>query len=218
MDATAAFDELRERYRDRIDQLFDAWVGRGVDVVQDREIMRDLLALAPPGIDELYALSVLGEILEEQRYERIIVDPAPTGHLLRLLEMPTIALDWTHRLMRIILKYREIASLGDAAQELVGFSRRTRALDQLLHDPARAAILLVSLNEPVVETESMRLASALRAARIAVVGQLQNRVVASAKHNSGAILGRQILAPEVDRSLVGIAAISDWCRRWQERD
>ena len=65
---------------------------------------------------------------------RIIVDPAPTGHLLRLLEMPALAIDWSHRLMRLIMKYSEVVGLGEAAQDLVNFSRRTRALDRLLHD------------------------------------------------------------------------------------
>jgi arsenite-transporting ATPase len=219
MDATAAFDQLRERYHDRIDELFEAWVGRGIDVSQDRAILRDVLALAPPGIDELYALSALGEILEQKQYERIIVDPAPTGHLLRLLEMPAIALDWTHRLMRLILKYREIAGLGDAAQELLDFARRTRALDQLLHDPRRAGIALVSLDEPVVETETVRLAATLRRAGFAILGFVQNRVT-STRNGRSDVTGSdsRITAPQSDRPLVGIDAISDWCRRWQQRD
>ena len=67
---------------------------RGVSVAHDRAILRDLLALAPPGIDELYALSVLGDALHEGRFDCIVVDPAPTGHLLRPIEMPALALDW----------------------------------------------------------------------------------------------------------------------------
>ncbi len=112
--------------------------------------MRDLLALAPPGVDELFALSVLGDALADGRFARIVVDPAPTGHLLRLLEMPAIALDWTHRLMRLMLKYRDVVGLGDAAAELLDFAKRTRALDGLLHDRERAGVMLVTLDEPVV--------------------------------------------------------------------
>jgi arsenite/tail-anchored protein-transporting ATPase len=219
MDASTAFEQLRERYQDRIDNLFEAWLGRGIDIAQDRAILRDLLALAPPGIDELYALAALGEVLEHKRYERIIVDPAPTGHLLRLLEMPAIALDWTHRLMRLILKYREIAGLRDAAQELLDFSRRTRALDQLLRDGQRAGIVLVTLEEAVVEAESLRLATALRTAGVAVIAIVENRVSASREVQSatGRVESR-IVAPEADAPLVGIHAISDWCRRWQQRN
>ena len=127
IDATAAFARFRDEYRAKIDALFDAVLSRGVNVAHDRAILRDLLSLAPPGIDELYALSILGETLAAGRFGRVVVDPAPTGHLLRLLEMPALALDWSHRLMRLMLKYREIAGLGDAAQELLEFARHARA-------------------------------------------------------------------------------------------
>lgn len=221
MDATAAFEDLRDRYRERIDELFEAWIGRGIDAAHDRTILRDLLALAPPGVDELYALSALGEMLATERYARIIVDPAPTGHLLRLLEMPSVALDWSHRLMRLLLKYREIASLGDVAQELVGFTRRTRALDQLLHDPMRAGVLLVTLDEPVVLAESSRLSRAIQGAGIEVLGTLVNRAGELSDSLAGSEMfarGSTILAPEADRPLIGVGAITDWCHRWQARD
>jgi arsenite-transporting ATPase len=219
MDATSAFGEFRERYRDRIDELFEAWIGRGIDATHDRAILRDLLALAPPGIDELYALSSIGEALDEERYANIIIDPAPTGHLLRLLEMPALALDWTRRLMRLILKYRDIAGLGDAPQELVNFSRRTRTLDNLLHDATRAGVVLVSLVEPVVLTESARLAKALREVGVAVLGTLLNRVVESEPGAAEFDWPRPLLAaPEAERPLIGARAIDDWCRRWRRTD
>ena len=118
----------------------------------DRAIVRDLLALAPPGVDELFALSTLGDALFEGRFRRIIVDPAPTGHLLRLLEMPAIALDWSHRIMRLMLKYRDVVGLGETAQELLDFAKRTRSLEALLHDAAQCGLVFVSLDEPLVRT------------------------------------------------------------------
>lgn len=219
IDAGTAFADLRDKYRDRIDELFEAWVGRGMDVVHDREILRDLLALAPPGIDELYGLSVLGEVLHEGRYTRVIVDPAPTGHLLRLLEMPALALDWSHRLMRLLLKYRGVAELGDAAQELLSFSRRTRAFDELLHDATRAGVVLVSLPEPVVQAESARLAVALREHGLSVLGWVLNRV-ADPRLSPALEFGPgvTIVAPESERALVGVDAIAGWCQRWRVRD
>ena len=157
--------------------------GRGIDATHDRAILRQLLALAPPGIDELYALASLGEALAEGRFERIIVDPAPTGHLLRLVEMPALALEWSHRLMRLMLKYKDVAGLGDAAEELLGFSRRTRALEALLSDPLRAGVVLVTLDEPLVRAESLRLAAALAGTHVAVVGVVRNRVTDSSMIN-----------------------------------
>jgi arsenite/tail-anchored protein-transporting ATPase len=210
MDATAAFHALRERYRDRIDALFDSLMGRNVDAAHDRAILRDLLSLAPPGIDELYALASIGEEIETERYAHIIVDPAPTGHLLRLLELPPLAIDWSHRLMRLILKYREIAGLGEAAQELLNFSRRTRALNALLHDETRAGIVLVTLDEPVVRDETARLSAMLRASGVTILGELMNRAPKDAGKPPPLVV-----APEWPQPLVGASAIHEWWQRWQ---
>jgi arsenite/tail-anchored protein-transporting ATPase len=227
MDAVSAFQELRDRYRDRIDALFDAFMGQSGDMVHDRAILRDLLALAPPGIDELYALASLGDALEEGRYARIIVDPAPTGHLLRLLELPTLAIEWSHRLMRLLVKYKDIGGLGDAAQDLVNFSRRTRALDRLLHNEAGAGVVLVSLDEPVVIAETKRLAGALQSTRVGILGVVRNRVKPEAMDSMGAqeiglwrgqLMLPTFAAPAYERPLVGAAAIRDWCERWRQRD
>ena len=210
MDATAAFQDLRERYRDRIDSIFDSLLGQSVDIAHDRTIVRDLLALAPPGIDELYALASLGEALADATYDRIIVDPAPTGHLLRLLQLPSVAIDWSHRLMRLIMKYREIAGVTEAAADLVIFSRRTRALDSLLHDETRAGVLLVSLAEPSVRTETERLGDLLRATGIAIIGEVRNRTMVGDPRDRSPV----VIAPEFARPLVGVEAMREWTSTW----
>jgi arsenite/tail-anchored protein-transporting ATPase len=214
MDASAAFARIRDTYQSRIDALFENLMGRGVDVAADRAIVRDLLALAPPGIDELFALSILGDALAEQRFARIIVDPAPTGHLLRLVEMPAVALEWTHRLMRLMLKYRDVVGLGDTAQELIDFAKRTRALDALLHDHSRAGLIIVSLDEPVVRSETVRLASAVRARGIDVTTILWNRVPDSVKPLPATVATRQFCAEEVQPPPVGVPALREWSRSW----
>lgn len=215
MDATAAFERVRAEYQTRIDALFDHLVGRGIDVGADRAILRDLLSLAPPGIDEVFALSILGDALYDGRYARIIVDPAPTGHLLRLLEMPSIALDWTHRLMRLMLKYRDIAGLGDTASDLLDFAKRTRALDALLHDHARAGLVIVSLDEPVVRAETERLAHAARARGIDVEAIVWNRAKHAPSPLPRDVTARQFFAGEVSPPPVGASALRTWPRSWR---
>jgi arsenite-transporting ATPase len=216
MDASLAFAALRDRHRERIDALFDALVGRGLDIAHDRAILRDLLALAPPGIDELYALASLGEALDERRFAPIVVDPAPTGHLLRLLQMPALALDWTRRLMRLMLKYKDVAGLGDAARDLVAFGQRTRALESLLHDPARAGAVLVTLNEPLVRAESRRLAHALRAAGLALAGVVENRQGTTRRRSVRFDpLAPHFRAQSQRAPLVGAAALARWLDEWR---
>ena len=214
LDATRAFATFRDEYRGRIDELFAGLAGRGVDVAHDREIIRDLLALAPPGVDELYALTVLGEELEKGRFDAIVIDPAPTGHLLRLLDMPKLAVAWAHQLMRMMLKYRDVVGLGDAAAELLDFARRTRALDERLHDPERATTVIVALDEPLVREETARLAGELAERQLRVNAIIWNR---SSSHAAALPTDRpipQLFAPPADPPPVGVEAIREWRTRW----
>ena len=214
LDATRAFAAFRDSYRDRIDSLFEGLAGRGVDVAHDREIIRDLFALAPPGIDELYALTVIGEELERGRFGTIVIDPAPTGHLLRLLDMPQLAIAWSHQLMRLMLKYRDVVSLGDAAQELLDFARRTKTLDARIHDPAQASAIIVALDEPLVREETARLVTELAARGVPVGGLLWNRATKDVAPLPTEAVIPQLFAPPVDPPPVGIDAIRDWTKRW----
>ena len=175
--------------------------------------MRDLLALAPPGVDEVYALALLSDALFERRYERVIVDPAPTGHLLRLLEMPKTALAWSHQLMRLMLKYKEIGGLGDAAADVLSFARNLRALDALLHEASRAAVVAVTLDEEVVAAETDRLVAEIASRGIAVSCVILNR-------SSGAVTFPppgapvHLQAPVSTPPPAGPARLVDWSHTW----
>ena len=216
MDATAAFDRLRNEYSARVDALFDNLLGSGVNLDRDHAIARDLLALAPPGVDEVYALTLLSDALFAETHERVVVDPAPTGHLLRLLEMPRLALDWTHQLMRLMLRYKDVAGLGDTARELLEFAKNLRSLDALLRDPTRCGMVLVTLEEPVVRAESERLAAAAGERGVAVRAVVHNRGMPSSLPVGRA--GVQVVAPEEGEPLVGAEAIRRWTSRWIAAD
>src|SRR5918994_3270480 len=54
----------------------------------DHEDVGRFLGLSLPGVDELIGLLELARLARARPYDRIVVDTAPTGHTLRLLEMP----------------------------------------------------------------------------------------------------------------------------------
>jgi arsenite/tail-anchored protein-transporting ATPase len=211
-DATAAFAEMQRAYRDRVDAVFDRLIGAGLDAAHDRRILQELLSLAPPGIDELYALSAIGETLGEGRFATIIVDPAPTGHLLRLLETPALALDWSYRIMRLALKYKEIASFADAMGDILAFAQRTRAVRDLLADPERSTVILVALDEPLVRAETERLAAAVSGLDVHVGAVIWNR---SDRPLSSAAPVPQFAAPEETPPPHGLDGLRRWRSRWR---
>ena len=214
MDAAAAFNRLRREYESRIDAVFEGLTGRGLDVAHDRKILREVLALSPPGIDEVYALALLGETLADGRFAAIVVDPAPTGHLLRLLEMPTLALSWSHQLMRLMLKYREVTGLGDAAGEVLAFARRTRAVGELLANASRSAVVIVALDEPLVRAETVRLLAAVRSLGVGVEGILWNRSAAPPTPLPSNPPVAQFVAAALEPPPRGAEALRQWRAGW----
>jgi arsenite-transporting ATPase len=218
MDATAAFRDFQHNYQQRVDAIFDAFVQRGVDTSHDRAILRDLLNLSPPGIDELYALASLGETLDEGRFARVIVDPAPTGHLLRLLQMPALALEWSHRLMRLMLKYRDLGGLSDSAAELLAFARRTRRVGELLRDPDQAIMVVVALDEPLVRGETIRLVEAARGEGMPVGAVVWNRWQGRRSPDPLSVMppDAQFVAPMATPPPVGASALRVWANQWRE--
>ena len=102
----------------------------------------ELMDLAPPGIDELFG--ILSFVEASETYRLIIVDMAPTGHALRLLEQPDAARQWVQALLRVVLKYRSLARPGELAKELVTLSKSIRDLQALIRDGSRTHVVVVT--------------------------------------------------------------------------
>jgi arsenite-transporting ATPase len=167
LDATLAFSREREKYRRSVDELFDALRGGSrFDAPYDRAVVQDLIELAPPGLDELFGLLGLSDALSSGRFDAVVVDTAPTGHALRLLELPEKALAWVHALLAILLKYRKVVGLGELAASLTRTARELRELDALLRDPARTRFVAVTRASALPRLETARLLKALRRLRV----------------------------------------------------
>jgi arsenite-transporting ATPase len=74
------------------DEAFHTIASRGT-YLDDEDIDR-LLSLSFPGVDELVGLVELTRLANVRPYDEVIVDTAPTGHTLRLLEMPETLGAW----------------------------------------------------------------------------------------------------------------------------
>ena len=138
-----------------------AGVARGDDVN-----VADLMNLAPPGIDELFGLLSIVDARPE--YDVIVVDTAPTGHTLRLLEMPEVIRDWVQVLLRVMMKYRSVVRPGEFAADLVDVSRSIRELQALLHDSTQTRFVVVTRAAEVPRAETERLVRQLRRMKLAV--------------------------------------------------
>jgi arsenite/tail-anchored protein-transporting ATPase len=205
-----------------------------------------LLTLAPPGVDELFGMLSLVEALASnggaavpaasRRVPRtVIVDTAPTGHALRLLEMPDTAREWVQVLLRLLVKYRQIAKPGRLASALVDVSRSIRELQTLLRDRRRTRFIVVTRAAAVARAETVRLMARLRSLSIDTTAIVANArtleprrcrrclAAAAAERREMAALGRAarrcaiIEAPLVAPPPRGAAELNAWARTWARR-
>ncbi|OIP92285.1 MAG: hypothetical protein COS57_06465 [Syntrophobacterales bacterium CG03_land_8_20_14_0_80_58_14] len=144
MDATADFVALKNQYRKELAQFLSQLMPN-LDLTFDREVMERIMDLSPPGIDELMALAAVMDFLTPEGYDLLVLDAAPTGHLIRLLELPEIIEGWLKAFFRLFLKYRKIFRLPGISQRLVRLSKDLKRLRAILRDPSQAALYAASI-------------------------------------------------------------------------
>jgi arsenite/tail-anchored protein-transporting ATPase len=137
----------------------------------------DMFDLAPPGVDEL--LGMLSILDARDHYDLIVVDAAPTGHALRLLELPTMMRQWSQVFLRVLLKYRAVARPGGLAAELIDFSRSVRELIAWLRDANRTHFIVVTRASAMPFSETDRLIDRLRRMKLAVPAIVVNALTAN---------------------------------------
>jgi arsenite/tail-anchored protein-transporting ATPase len=144
MDATADFVALKNQYRKELAQFLSRLMPN-LDLTFDREVMERIMDLSPPGIDELMALAAVMDFLTPEGYDLLVLDAAPTGHLIRLLELPEIIEEWLKAFFSLFLKYRKIFRLPGVSQRLIRLSKDLKHLRAILRDPSRAALYAASI-------------------------------------------------------------------------
>jgi arsenite-transporting ATPase len=204
---------------------------RGLAVQSPSAAAAELIDLAPPGVDELFA--VLSVIEARAAFDFIIVDTAPTGHALRLLEMPEVARDWTQVLLRMLLKYKSMVRPGRLAEELLAIAKSIRDLQTLIRDGAQTRFVVVTRAAEVPRRETVRLVDRLRHLRLAIPAVVVNamtlapgrcrrcRVVAATEARQLAALRRAgsrpcaiIQTPLTAPPPRGTRALASWATTW----
>lgn len=177
VDAEAEFAELKGRYLREVEEFFENLLSQaGVDLEFDHEVVQRVLDLAPPGLDEVMALLRAMALFEADAYDLFVLDTAPTGHLIRLLETPELIDCWLKAVFGLFLKYRNVFRLPRIVDYLVGLSKQLKHLRGLLCDPARAQLVAVSIPTEMALAETTDLLAACQAAQVCVSAVFVNQV------------------------------------------
>ena len=175
IDTKAKWRRFRDTVGAEIERAIDSLTPKGFTLAYDTEALQKLIEVAPPGADELFAINRLADLAFDESLDKVLIDTAPTGHFLRLIDLPRTATEWVREFMRILLRYREVISAGSIGEELVNASRSLHALEETLHSDG-AAVVVVTRPERIVIAETQRLLGELKDRNIGVAGIVANYV------------------------------------------
>jgi len=190
-------DGAMEKWRSALDAL-------DVDVIAERygklgaealrslglEELKELASAPPPGVDEVVALARVFQYRDD--YDRVVVDTAPTGHALRLLELPTFAESFLSKLSKLKDAARKLADLAGGflggVETVAGDLER--ALDKIedlrvgvatvrdaLRNKNECEFVAVAVPTTLSFLETERLVAALEKAGVACNSLVVNRVL-----------------------------------------
>ena len=175
IDTRAKWRQFRDSLGEEIERAIGAITPSGMTVAYDADAMKKLVEIAPPGADELFAITRLADLMADEEQAAIIVDTAPTGHFLRLIDLPRTAGEWVREFMRILLRYRELISPGSLGEELIRASRALHALDEAMRSDS-TRVIIVTRPERVVIAESKRLIAEVERRGMHIGGVIANYV------------------------------------------
>lgn len=162
-------------------KIMPAMKGNGDDTVQDISIL--------PGSEELFSLIRIKELYEENIYDLIIVDCAPTGETLALLKFPEliswymekffpiekVALKVLRPISKLVFKLEmpDKHAMNDIEQLYINLIK----LQELLKDREVCSIRLVTIPEKMVVEETKRSFMYLNLYNFNVDGLYINRII-----------------------------------------
>jgi arsenite-transporting ATPase len=128
--------------------------------------------MAPPGSDEAMAFGKILEFIEDSSYDRVIFDTAPTGHTLKLLELPDLLDSWLGKILTLRQRLSSMmgglrSMFGGGDQEdnswemLKQTKEKIRAASAQLSDPDITQFVVVMIPEAMAVFETQRLLSSL---------------------------------------------------------
>ena len=174
--------------------------------------MESLMGGAMPGADEAAAMQTLIEYMDDERFDRVVVDTAPTGHTLRLLELPEVMDTMVGRMLSL---RDRLGGMMDGVREMFGgdveehdvdqgvddlreLSGRIERLRGTLRDPERTDFRVVMVPEEMSVFESERLLTQLDEFEIPVGTVVVNKVMENLADVTNEVDASQFVSPNLD--------------------
>lgn len=163
IDSDLLLDEFREEYLWELAEMMSGGSGdtEGLQIAYGPQAWRQMVSQGLPGVDEMLALLTVVDLLEAGEQDLIIVDTAPTGHLLRFLEMPTALTDWLSWIFKLWMKYQAAAGHTELMMRLRQLRKRVVKTHEKLQDADYTEFIGVVQNQSAIVAETERMIKAL---------------------------------------------------------
>lgn len=139
------------------------------------EAWRQLADQSLPGVDEMLSLITIIDLLEQGKQDLIVLDTAPTGHLMRFLEMPTALADWLAWIFKLWMKYQAVVGRTDLMTRLRGLRKQVMDTQKKLKNPQHTEFIAVFQNQSAILAETTRLVAEMDQREIAQRFVVHNR-------------------------------------------
>jgi len=176
--AEKALSKFKIEYDAELRRLFDT------STYLDKEDIDSILSLPIPGIDEVMGFKTIVDLIEEGKFDKYIVDTAPTGHALRLLTLPELLDDWIKVMAKMRWKYRYMVTSfagkykPDSADDfLMSMKKTVKRIEGLLKDENRCEFIVVTIPEDMAIKETERLIKNLNQYKMKVKQMIINNVI-----------------------------------------
>lgn len=180
VNAQKALSQFKIKYESQIKKIF------GTSTYLDQEDIDSFFALPIPGIDEVMGFKTIVDLIDEAKFDKYIVDTAPTGHALRLLSLPQLLDEWIKVLAKMRWKYRYMVESFSGTYNpdegddfLVEMKKTVKKIEGLLKDRKRCEFVAVTIPEDMAILETERLVNDLSDYGVKVKQLLVNNVLVS---------------------------------------
>jgi arsenite-transporting ATPase len=209
-------DKILDQFRaDYLWELADMISGEGteadstINIAYLPEAWRQIMSQALPGIDEMLSLITIMDLLDSNQQDLIILDTAPTGHLLQFLSMPTALGDWLSWIFKLWMKYQDVLGRVDFIGRLRSLRQQVVQAQKKLKNPKHTQFVGVIQAEAAIIAEHIRLTESLKTIGIQQRYVVQNRYTQDVEIESSLFPQQTIIRlPNLPRSVEPIARIT----------
>ena len=137
-----------------------------------------------PGVSELIFMDKLHEIYVDRKYDYVVIDSAPTAMVLPLLQLPSITTGFVTRVLGMRNRWMGVLDLLEPGfgnrilSEVRTMRQKAETMRNVLIDPEKASITVVTIPEKAAVEESRRLIETVESHGVTVSAVVINHVIA----------------------------------------